>query len=65
MRYIFLDKNIKENITCYMCHSSMLIKCPMKDLNKKISKDTGFEVTGHSLQLIGICPKCLKDEKHK
>lgn len=51
-------------ITCYMCHNSVLIdKCPIKELSERVSINTGYVVTGHSLQLIGICPKCLEQEK--
>jgi len=53
-------------ITCYMCNNSKLIdECPMKDLGKQINIDTGYIVTGHSFQLVGICPKCLEQEKNK
>lgn len=48
-------------ITCYKCHSSVLIEsCPIKELSKLISQETGFKVTGHSLQLTGLCSECSK-----
>lgn len=48
-------------ITCSMCHNSVLIEnCPIKDLSESVSKATGFKVTGHSLQLTGLCSECLK-----
>jgi len=50
-------------ITCYCCHSSVLIdKCPIKELSEKIAKKTGYAVTGHTLELIGLCPKCLEQK---
>lgn len=62
--YQLNDSFHNHYITCYMCHNSMLIdKCPIKGLSERIGNDTGYVVTGHSLQLIGICPKCLKQEK--
>jgi len=64
--YQLNDSLHNHYITCNTCHSSMLIdKCPMKELGEIISKDTGFEVTGHSLQLVGICPKCIKEGNKK
>lgn len=51
-------------ITCSECHSSMLIDCcPIRDLSDKVNQQTGFKVTGHSLQLTGICSECLKQKK--
>jgi len=50
-------------ITCYSCHSSVLVdKCPIKELSDKIARKTGYVVTGHSLELIGLCPKCLEQK---
>ncbi|HAQ41408.1 MAG TPA: transcriptional repressor [Clostridiales bacterium] len=52
-------------ITCCMCNSSVLIDdtCPVKELSETVSEKTGFKVTGHSLQLTGICSECLKKQK--
>lgn len=51
-------------ITCAKCHSSALIdSCPVKELSENVSEKTGFMVTGHSLQLTGICSDCLNKEK--
>ena len=65
--YQLNDSFHNHYITCYICHNTVLIdKCPIKDLSERISNDTGYVVTGHSLQLTGICPKCLELEKqHK
>ena len=53
-------------ITCCICNKSVLLEdCPIEELSDKISKDTGFKVTGHSLQLTGICSKCLETSKNK
>ncbi|MDD2494128.1 MAG: transcriptional repressor [Tissierellia bacterium] len=59
--YQINDNLHNHYITCYKCHNSILIdKCPIKDFSEKISKDTGYVITGHSLQLTGLCPKCSK-----
>lgn len=57
-----LNDNLHNHyITCYKCQNSILIdKCPISDLSNKISKDTGYVITGHSLHLTGLCPKCNK-----
>lgn len=52
-------------ITCYRCHNSVLInKCPIKEMSERIEKDTGYVITGHSFQLTGLCPNCLKLENN-
>lgn len=51
-------------ITCSKCNNSILIDgCPVRELSESVSKKTGFKITGHSLQLTGICSDCLKDKK--
>ncbi len=51
-------------ITCSMCNRSVLIGCcPIKELSESVSEKTGFKVTGHSLQLTGLCAECLKKRK--
>ncbi len=53
--------NLSHNhyITC----SVLLDGCPVRELSENISKSTGFKVTGHTLQLMGICSKCLEKVK--
>jgi len=58
--------NLSHNhyITCSVCSSSVLLDgCPVRELSENISKSTGFKVTGHTLQLMGICSKCLEKVK--
>lgn len=53
--------NHNHYITCSMCNNSVLIEsCPIKDLSESVSKKTGFKITGHSLQLTGLCAECRK-----
>ncbi|MDD3261619.1 MAG: transcriptional repressor [Oscillospiraceae bacterium] len=40
--------------------------CPIEQLEKEWAEKTGYQITGHSLELSGLCPKCAakkKDEK--
>lgn len=62
--YEINDMSHSHYITCSMCNNSVLLdSCPMKEVSESVSKETGFMVTGHSLQLIGICSKCIKEVK--
>lgn len=48
-----------HHLVCAKCRSSIdLGNCPMDEMNKKISSETGFVITGHSIELTGLCPKC-------
>ena len=32
-------------------------------LARKIKKETGFNITSHTLEFHGVCPECLKNVK--
>jgi len=58
--YEINDLSHNHYITCSRCSNSVLIEsCPVKELSESVSQKTGFKVTGHTLQLTGICSKCL------
>lgn len=62
--YKINDLSHSHYITCSMCNNSVLLdSCPMKEVSESVSKETGFMVTGHNLQLTGICSKCIKEAK--
>ncbi|WP_326911421.1 Fur family transcriptional regulator [Sedimentibacter sp. MB31-C6] len=64
--YQLNDLSHNHYLTCCVCHSSVLMDdCPIVELSERISKETGYKVTGHSLQLIGVCPNCLKNNYKK
>lgn len=37
--------------------------CNIDRLTRKIKKETGFNITSHTLEFHGICPECLKNVK--
>ena len=48
-----------HHLVCAKCKATIeLDECPIEELNKKISSETGFVITGHSMELTGLCPKC-------
>lgn len=62
--YEINDLSHSHYITCSMCNNSVLLdSCPMREISESVNKKTGFIVTGHSLQLTGICSKCIKEAK--
>lgn len=60
--YFQLNKhNHKHFITCIKCHKKFVIEnCPLDSLEKKLAKETGFIIKGHSIEFTGICPDCQK-----
>jgi Fur family transcriptional regulator, ferric uptake regulator len=54
----------KHVLVCVKCHKKVIISgCPYHEANKKISRDTGFQILDHNTEIFGVCPSCLKKEK--
>ncbi|MGP1593729.1 MAG: GNAT family N-acetyltransferase [Treponema sp.] len=48
-----------HRIVCTQCHTAAEVAvCPLSDFEDKISSETGFVVTAHSIELTGLCPAC-------
>lgn len=51
----------KHQLVCTLCNETVPIDdCPLSNIEKSLIKQTGFTITGHSLEFSGICPKCAK-----
>jgi Fe2+ or Zn2+ uptake regulation protein len=51
----------KHTLHCAVCNCVVPIDgCPLGPLVERLSEETGFVITGHSLSFTGICPNCLK-----
>ena len=49
----------KHTLHCTECgHVVPIAGCPLGDLEKRLSEETGYLITGHSLAFTGICPQC-------
>lgn len=66
--YVFqLNKDTHQHIlTCSNCGKITFVEiCPVNDsLNEQLNA-TGYKITGHNLEFIGICPDCIKKIKDK
>lgn len=51
-------------VECDSCHKVINLDCPMKQIEDLITKETGFHLTEHHLELKGICRDCLEKKKH-
>lgn len=50
-----------HHLMCTGCQKLLEISdCPIEALSRQIAQGTGFVITGHYLELTGICPECAK-----
>lgn len=49
----------RHHLICTSCNKMVSIDiCPFEDLQKDVGKQTKFDITGHKLELYGVCPDC-------
>ncbi len=49
----------RHQLSCLVCHKVVLIdSCPLEELGRRLSRSTGYIITGHSFEFTGICPNC-------
>lgn len=57
--YQINNRQHKHYLTCTLCSKTILIDgCPLDTLEDELMKDTGYVITGHHLEFMGICPEC-------
>lgn len=55
-------ENHKHYIVCSNCGKIVPTNhCPLEEFESEVEGTTGFKVTGHKIELIGICPECQKN----
>jgi len=54
----------KYYLICDKCNNAFPTDiCNIEKMERKIKKETGFNITSHTLEFHGICPECLKNAK--
>lgn len=54
------------HIRCISCDSLEDLRMDhLISINKDLSRFTNYEILGHQIELIGICPRCQKETKAK
>lgn len=49
----------KHTLHCTLCGDVVSIShCPLAELEARLSEETGYVITGHSLTFTGVCPRC-------
>lgn len=62
-RYKLALEGHTHHITCTSCYKSIPINvCPLEILEKDLVNTTDFNITGHKLEVYGLCPKCKEKE---
>lgn len=50
-----------HNLICIKCHSVVpLDGCPLLSFENELAQSTGYSISGHRLEVYGICPNCNK-----
>lgn len=58
-KYELLGIEHRHRIVCTSCHKSIPFdECPLRALVNDVGKKTSFDITGHRLELYGLCPDC-------
>lgn len=53
----------RHNLICVKCHRITPLKdCPLQEYETNIEKTTGYTVSGHKLEVYGVCPRCQGKE---
>jgi len=48
-----------HHVVCAVCGATLdFTACDLDALEERLSRETGFEMTGHLLEFYGICPSC-------
>ena len=48
-----------HRLICDLCGKVIPIDtCPLSELEERLAAETGFHITGHSLEFTGLCPHC-------
>lgn len=50
-----------HSLICSMCNKKVNIDiCPLEPIEENLAEKTGYTITGHNLEVYGICPECMK-----
>ncbi len=58
-RYQLRKNDHRHHLVCTGCSRMVPIEgCPLAEIEKSVVQKTSFDITGHRLELYGICPDC-------
>ncbi|HHW23865.1 MAG TPA: transcriptional repressor [Clostridiales bacterium] len=57
----FCDSAHRHYLVCICCKKIIPITfCPLGEYEQQLEQRTGYEITGHKLDVYGYCPQCKK-----
>lgn len=63
-RYELTGDGHRHHLICTNCHRMVPIDvCPLEKIEEDVVKKTNFDITGHKLELYGVCPDCKKNNQ--
>ncbi len=62
--FVFSHCEHIHHLICTKCLKCVPIdECPVEKFSSAMADENGFQMTGHSFQIFGICSSCIKAEK--
>ncbi len=53
-----------HHLKCSVCKQTIVIDtCPIRSLTKQLEEQTGYHITGHTLEFTGVCADCNKERE--
>lgn len=63
VRYSMAEEHHGHYLICTQCNAKVKIDdCPLYGIEKGLTRDTGYQIEGHTLTIYGKCPRCIKKE---
>ena len=47
-----------HHLICIDCGEILPLECPLRDYQRKISRETEYTILDHTMKIYGLCPKC-------
>lgn len=61
--YVLATPGHTHHVVCVRCHAVVEINgCEMGDFLKSVAEETGYTVTGHWLEIAGLCRECQRSD---
>ncbi len=62
--YVLVTPGHSHHVVCERCHAVVeIIGCNLDDFLRSVAERTGFAVTGHWLEISGLCEVCRRDSQ--
>jgi len=64
--YVVGSPGHRHHLVCSGCGSTVAFTaCPVDDLVNSLRRDTAYAISGHLLEVFGVCPSCQRPDAPK